>query len=63
MSGTTDLVAHAHTHTHTHTHLYMHMHIYKYTSIENIFSWVSDLAEDIDRWRALMNAVMNLWVP
>ena len=24
--------------------------------------WI-DLAQDKDRWRALMNAVMNLWVP
>jgi hypothetical protein len=24
--------------------------------------WI-ELAEDSDRWRALMNAVMNLWVP
>jgi hypothetical protein len=24
--------------------------------------WI-DLAEDRDRWQALVNAVMNLWVP
>jgi hypothetical protein len=24
--------------------------------------WI-DLAQDRDRWRALMNTVMNLWVP
>jgi hypothetical protein len=24
--------------------------------------WI-DLAEDRDRWRTLLNAVMNLWVP
>ena len=24
--------------------------------------WI-ELAEDRDRWRALMNVVMNLWVP
>ena len=24
--------------------------------------WI-DLAWDMDRWRALVNAVMNLWVP
>jgi len=24
--------------------------------------WI-DLAEDRDRWRALVNAVMNLWIP
>ena len=25
--------------------------------------WTIDVAEDRDRWRALVNAVMNLWVP
>jgi len=25
-------------------------------------NWI-DLAEDRDRWRALVNAVMSLWVP
>ena len=24
--------------------------------------WTLDLAEDRDKWRALVNAVMNLWV-
>jgi len=24
--------------------------------------WI-DLAQDINRWRALVNVVMNLWVP
>jgi hypothetical protein len=24
--------------------------------------WI-DLAQDIDQWRALVNTVMNLWVP
>jgi hypothetical protein len=24
--------------------------------------WI-DLAQDMDRWQALVNAVMNLWVP
>jgi hypothetical protein len=24
--------------------------------------WI-DLAEDTDRWRAVVNAVMNLWIP
>jgi hypothetical protein len=24
--------------------------------------WI-DLAHDMDRWRALVSAVMNLWVP
>ena len=25
-------------------------------------SWI-DLAQDMDRWRVLVNAVMNLWFP
>jgi hypothetical protein len=27
-----------------------------------VVDWIS-LAEDRDRWQALVNAVMNLWVP
>jgi hypothetical protein len=23
----------------------------------------NDMAQDIDKWRALVNTVMNLWVP
>jgi hypothetical protein len=29
--------------------------------VEDMY-WI-DLAEDRDRWQALVNAVMNLWVP
>ena len=27
-----------------------------------VMDWI-DLAQDKDRWRVLVNAVMNLWVP
>jgi hypothetical protein len=30
--------------------------------ILEVMDWVY-LAEDRDRWRSLVNAVMNLWVP
>jgi hypothetical protein len=30
--------------------------------LDGSIDWI-DLAQDRDRWRALVNAVMNLWIP
>jgi hypothetical protein len=35
--------------------------IFRNRDVEGV-EWI-DLAQDRDRWRALVNAVMNLWVP
>ena len=56
----------AHTHTHTHIYIYIYIYIYIRMDLQEVgcgyVDWIG-LAQDRDRWRTLVSAVMNLRVP
>jgi hypothetical protein len=51
---------------HTHTHVYIYIYIYIKLDFKEVkwgvMGWI-ELAQDRDRWQALVNAVMNIRIP